>query len=469
MATLDAANCDQSINLNDDDDNFFNAVPEENKPTDNNDDDDDFFANPVKNGPKPATLLPNTATSSTEDFSNQHLLLEKPEYLTIEVSDPKRMGENVLDSHISYKVRTTIQNNETLLKTFRNNTENVVDRRFSDFLGLYQRLKAKHQFKGILVPPPPEKDVKSLAKIKFANSDQEATDLNAIERRRSGLERFLNRIACHENLKDGEEFVNFLSQPTIMSSKDETRTISLAGFKKFIKSAEQEVVKMVKNYAEPDAWFDDKSQSVERTLAQYRQLHAITLELYRTRRELGDNFRVLSQELSGLVTLEQAKDKTGYMSDICGKLGKTYAGISQRVNNQQRVDCFQLTEVVNDHMRTLEAVKELLGVRIRAYQGCQKLEEDIFQKKQNRTRFESEAKFDRLPKLDFEITEGEKNLKKAQENFKILSETVKKQISAYEINRAIKMQGSIKNYLHEIAEYHQQMANIWSVYLPAAV
>ena len=289
MATLDAANCDQSINLNDDDDNFFNAVPE-NKPK--TDDDDDFFSDPAKNGPKPATLLPSTVTE-TVDFSNKSLLSEKPEFLTIEVSDPKRMGDNVLDSHISYKVRTTVQGNEALLKLFRNCSENVVDRRFSDFLGLYERLKNKHQFKGILVPPPPEKDVKALAKIKFANSDQEATDLNAIERRRSGLERFLNRVACHENLKNEEEFINFLSQPTIMSSKDETRTLSLAGFKKFIKSAEQEVVKMVKNYAEPDAWFDDKSQSVDRVLAQYKQLHAITLELYRTRRELGDNFKKL--------------------------------------------------------------------------------------------------------------------------------------------------------------------------------
>ena len=94
---------------------------------------------------------------------------------------------------------------------------------------------------------------------------------------------------------------------------------------------------------------------------------------------------------------------------------------------------------------------------MRSYQGCQKLEEDIYQKKQNRTRFEAEAKFDKLPKLDFEITEGEKNLKKCQENFKQLSETVKQQISAYEINRAVKMTGSIKNYAVYFEKYGQSI------------
>lgn len=35
----------------------------------------------------------------------------------------------------------------------------TVRRRFSDFLGLYQKLSEKHGPNGLIVPPPPEKSI----------------------------------------------------------------------------------------------------------------------------------------------------------------------------------------------------------------------------------------------------------------------------------------------------------------------
>jgi len=37
--------------------------------------------------------------------------------------------------------------------------EMTVSRRFSDFLGLHEKLVARYQTRGIVVPPPPEKSV----------------------------------------------------------------------------------------------------------------------------------------------------------------------------------------------------------------------------------------------------------------------------------------------------------------------
>lgn len=37
--------------------------------------------------------------------------------------------------------------------------EFTVKRRFSDFLGLYERLNEKHLIHGRIVPPPPDKSV----------------------------------------------------------------------------------------------------------------------------------------------------------------------------------------------------------------------------------------------------------------------------------------------------------------------
>lgn len=513
MATLDGSNCNQSINLNDDENDFFSQdnnsqqVPESSpvvtqnglKPQRSfsdgeNDDEDDFFSELGGNQatrPNPSLLIndsakttqsltkptatldvtANTASSTTATIQNFCLSTgdDQPNDIHIEVAEPRRIGDNVIDSHICYKVRTVLTKKTATAQIFKDISESTVDRRFSDFLGLYEKLKMKHQYKGILVPPTPDKDVKALAKIKFATSDQEATDLNAIERRRAGLERFLNRIACHHILLKDDLFIEFLINPQVNSSQSSTRTISWSGVKKFIKSAEDQVTKLTRNYAEQDAWFDEKQSSVDRVLFQYQQLYQISLQLYRSRRELGDNFKGLSQELSGLVHLEQNHDKSGYMTDLCSQLGQTYASVSQRTNNQQRVDCFDLTEIVGDHIRMLESVKELLHVRVKAFLGCQKLEEDLYAKKQTRQRCEGEAKFDKLPKLDFEIGEYEKNLQKSQEHFKTLSQVVKEEISVYEIKRAVKMQNTIKSYLEEIAQYHSRLADVWSVYLPKKV
>lgn len=47
---------------------------------------------------------------------------------------------------------------QTTLAMFRNKTF-TVRRRFSDFLGLYEKLSEKHGPNGYIVPPPPEKSI----------------------------------------------------------------------------------------------------------------------------------------------------------------------------------------------------------------------------------------------------------------------------------------------------------------------
>lgn len=47
---------------------------------------------------------------------------------------------------------------QTTLQMFRNKTF-TVRRRFSDFLGLYEKLSEKHGPNGCIVPPPPEKSI----------------------------------------------------------------------------------------------------------------------------------------------------------------------------------------------------------------------------------------------------------------------------------------------------------------------
>ena len=58
-----------------------------------------------------------------------------------------------MSSYISYSIKT-----KTTMPDFKR-PETTVRRRFSDFLGLHQRLSEKHIHKGRIVPPAPEKSM----------------------------------------------------------------------------------------------------------------------------------------------------------------------------------------------------------------------------------------------------------------------------------------------------------------------
>ena len=68
----------------------------------------------------------------------------------ITVKNPEKVGEG-MGAYIAYSVIT-----KTSMPSFKT-PENTVKRRFSDFLGLSQRISEKYMQKGRIVPPPPEK------------------------------------------------------------------------------------------------------------------------------------------------------------------------------------------------------------------------------------------------------------------------------------------------------------------------
>ncbi|KAM7285582.1 integrator complex subunit 3 [Ixodes scapularis] len=78
---------------------------------------------------------------------------EKPEeLLEISVREPQKVGEG-MGAFVSYRVVT-----RTNLSYFRK-SQMSVSRRFSDFLGLHEKLVEKHLHLGRIVPPVPEKSV----------------------------------------------------------------------------------------------------------------------------------------------------------------------------------------------------------------------------------------------------------------------------------------------------------------------
>lgn len=73
------------------------------------------------------------------------------------MKDPQKVGDGI-SSFLTYTVIT-----RTNIGLFKKN-ELTVSRRFSDFLGLHEKLVEKYLHKGRIVPAPPEKNVMGIGK-----------------------------------------------------------------------------------------------------------------------------------------------------------------------------------------------------------------------------------------------------------------------------------------------------------------
>ncbi|KAK5964345.1 hypothetical protein GCK32_020487, partial [Trichostrongylus colubriformis] len=82
-------------------------------------------------------------------------------------------------------------------------------RRFSDFLGLHDKLFEKYISKGVIVPAAPEKSIAAMTKTKTTSDP--ATSREVAVRRARQLERFIRRVVQHPKLRVDCDVRDFLT------------------------------------------------------------------------------------------------------------------------------------------------------------------------------------------------------------------------------------------------------------------
>ena len=90
------------------------------------------------------------------------------EFIDIKVTSPHKVGEG-MSSYMAYKVTTN-----TNLSYFKK-TKPEVNRRFSDFLGLREKLTEKYLQNGRIIPPAPDKSVIGMTKVKMSKEDESSS------------------------------------------------------------------------------------------------------------------------------------------------------------------------------------------------------------------------------------------------------------------------------------------------------
>uniref|UniRef100_A0A7N6AV05 Sorting nexin-2 n=1 Tax=Anabas testudineus TaxID=64144 RepID=A0A7N6AV05_ANATE len=339
---------------------------------------------------------------------------------------------------------------ETTLSMFRNKTF-TVRRRFSDFLGLYEKLSEKHGPNGFIVPPPPEKSILGMTKVKVGKEDSSSTDF--VERRRGALERYLQRVVNHPSLLQDPDVREFLEREELPRAVS-TQALSGAGFLKMLNRATDAVSKMTIKMNESDVWFEEKLQEVESADQQFRKLHALVETLVVHRKELSLNTASFAKSAA---MLGSAEDNTALSR-----------ALSQLAEDQAENDTFCFAELIADYIRLLGAVRGSFDHRMKAWQRWQDAQTMLQKKRETEAKLLWANKPDKLQLAKEEIAEWEAKVTQYERDFERVSATVRKEVIHFEKQKAKNFKRQIINYLESLLQSQQQLIKYWEAFLPEA-
>ncbi|KAM7415022.1 hypothetical protein PAMA_019715 [Pampus argenteus] len=372
----------------------------------------------------------------------------------VSVTNPEKIGDG-MNAYMAYKVAT-----QTTLPMFRSKTF-TVRRRFSDFLGLYEKLSEKHGPNGFIVPPPPEKSILGMTKVKVGKEDSSSADF--VERRRGALERYLQRVVTHPSLLQDPDVREFLEREELPRAVS-TQALSGAGFLKMINKATDAVSKMTIKMNESDVWFEEKLQEVESADQQFRKLHTLVESLVVHRKELSSNTASFAKSTA---MLGSAEDNTA-LSRALSQLAEVEDKMEQLHQDQAASDTFGFAELIADFIRLLGAVRGSFDHRMKAWQRWQDAQTMLQKKREVEAKLLWANKPDKLQVAKDEIAEWEAKVTQYERDFDRVSATVRKEVVRFEKEKAKNFKRQIIQYLESQLQSQQQLIKYWEAFLPEA-
>ncbi|XP_077375063.1 sorting nexin-1-like isoform X2 [Festucalex cinctus] len=374
--------------------------------------------------------------------------------LEVAVTNPEKVGDG-MNAYVAYRVST-----RTSMAMFKNKTFSV-RRRFSDFLGLYEKLSVKQSLHGCIIPLPPEKSVVGMTKVKVGMDDPSSVEF--VERRRAALERYLQRVVAHPLLIQDPDVREFLEKEDLPRASN-TQTLSGAGFLKMINKASEAVNKMTMKMNESDTWFEDKLQEVENEEQQLRKLHAVVDSLVNHRKELCGNTAVFAKSMA---MLGNSEDNTA-LSRALSQLAEVEDKMEQLHQEQASSDFFIFAEVLADYIRLLGAVRGCFAQRMRAWQRWQEASSALQKKRELEAKLLWANKPDKLQQAKEEITEWEAKVTQYERDFDRIGMTVRKEVLRFEKEKTKDLKMQIVKYLESMLQSQQRLIKFWEAFLPEA-
>ncbi|ETN85551.1 PX domain protein [Necator americanus] len=400
----------------------------------------------------------NTGGREIVALANDHIVLDRPIppprddaasnsdfILEVRICDFEKRGDG-MNAYIVYKLVTKCEGVPGISdRTYE------VWRRFSDFLGLHDKLFEKYISKGIIVPAAPEKSIAAMTKTK-ATSDP-ATSRDVAVRRARQLERFLKRVVQHPRLRIDCDVRDFLTIETELPRASQTAALSGAGMKRMIKSVGEVFSKMAFHMEEGDRWFEQTQSHVEELDESLRKLLHLSESLTSTRKELAGAQESMSKGLSMLASCEESTALARALSHLT----ETEENTATLWAKQSEMDSIRFTESLSEYVGLVGSLKELFAERVRVWQNWQSAQQSLARKREQKARLELSGKNDRAAALRDEMDEAVRRMDQLEAEFGDLSKLIREEIGRFEVQRRNDMRQMFVEYLESLVQTHTEV------------
>ncbi|CAM9418477.1 unnamed protein product [Lampetra fluviatilis] len=409
--------------------------------------------------PDAITPSPVPAASKLVSFQRTRDEIEEEESgdtfdFRITITNPEKVGDG-MNAYMAYNVTTT-----TSLPMFKRK-EFTVKRRFSDFLGLYEKLTEKFSHSGFIVPPAPEKSVLGMTKVKVGKDDPSSVEF--VERRRAALERYLQRTSKHPTLMQDPDFRDFLERDELPRAVN-TQALSGAGILRMVTKAADAVNKMTIKMNESDSWFEEKQLEFENLETQLRKLHGNFEGLVNHRKEMSLNTAAFAKSAA---MLGNSEDNTA-LSRALSQLAEVEEKIDALHQEQANADLYVFAELLADYIRLLTSIRGVFDQRAKSWQRWQDAQANLHKKRENEAKLQWANKPDKLQQAKDEIREWDAKVQQGESEFEIVSKTIRKEVMRFEKERVRDFKNGIVRYIESLINTQQQLIKYWEAFLPEA-
>jgi sorting nexin-1/2 len=363
----------------------------------------------------------------------------------------EKRGEGI-NAYLVYKIASHVSN----VPGYTRPSYEIL-RRFSDFLGLREKLVEKYQHTGIIVPAAPEKSISALTKTKLNSADEEHNSNEVVDKRARDLQRFLRRIARHPKLVTDCDFRDFITMDGELPKAAFTSALSGSSMKKMFKSFGDVFSKIAFPMDENDRWFEQVHSQVDELDELMGRLLAGIDQLVVGRKGMTIGQDQFSKALSMLASCEENTSLARTLS----KLAETHENLAIVGKHMTQEDSSILLETIQEHMALTNVLKEVFYERVKAWQNWQNQVQLLNKKREVKTRHELAGNTDRANQYKNELTDCENKVDQMEKDFQNMSNIIRKEFKRNCQQRREDIKEALLRYIESLIESEKQTLEQW--------
>ncbi|KAI9296592.1 Vps5-domain-containing protein, partial [Neoconidiobolus thromboides FSU 785] len=359
----------------------------------------------------------------------------------ISISNPRKVND-ALNPYTMYRISTWTNSTAYKKKEF------AVERRFRDFLWLYEQLSSNNQ--GIIVPPPPEKNAIGRFQDDF------------VESRRRSLEIMLKKITAHPLLYGDPDIKFFLESESFAIEVVQRKKETSKGLFKIFGDAVSNATASFTKFSEPDEWFESRKYQVDQLEVQLKALYKSVELVSKQRKHLGDDHLDFGEALVALASAEVNKGLSKHFLEL-GNLQKKLKDIQEL---QSKQDSSTIAATAELYLRSIASVKACFASRTKSYSSWQTLEIEYEKKQTALIKAQgSKARPDKCSQLQTEVNQLERKVIAAKNEFEDMSKLVKDELDRFDKEKIEDFQVGIEEFLEKMIVNQREIVKLWENFI----